>query len=333
MATARELLEQADALMRRNRTNALDDIPVLTDVMPAADVRGAVPAPTPRPVVDPGPSSVPLLTEDIEVVDEDTLGADVVEGEPSAWLEFEDTDPSVIGDAPDSVAIVPPFERRARPPDEALMASAEHEEIELTWPGEETPAAPPPVEVTSEVTVDYAFGDAAATTGAADDKAAEVTDEPVEVTDEPAAVTATPATFTPVVASPTFMHAPPLEPAPPITAAAMAAAASVRLSPPEIAAQAAVEPVAPVAPPALSMSNDDERWVAVAEEIRMQVLQRIDLFTDAGLRDQLALRLQPIADRASADFVTAINLHVGDLLRTYVAEAIEREIERWRRDH
>lgn len=65
----------------------------------------------------------------------------------------------------------------------------------------------------------------------------------------------------------------------------------------------------------------------------MQVLQRIDLFTDTGLRDQLAQRLQPIADRASADFVAAINLHVGDLLRTYVAEAIEREIERWRRDH
>ena len=81
------------------------------------------------------------------------------------------------------------------------------------------------------------------------------------------------------------------------------------------------------------MANDDERWVAAAEEIRMQVLQRIDLFTDTGLRDQLAQRLQPIADRASADFVAAINLHVGDLLRTYVAEAIEREIERWRRDH
>ena len=31
MPTARELIEQADALMRRNRTNAVDDIPVLTE--------------------------------------------------------------------------------------------------------------------------------------------------------------------------------------------------------------------------------------------------------------------------------------------------------------
>ena len=41
MATARELLEQADALMRRNRENALDDIPVLTDVMPAVRPTGS----------------------------------------------------------------------------------------------------------------------------------------------------------------------------------------------------------------------------------------------------------------------------------------------------
>jgi hypothetical protein len=69
----------------------------------------------------------------------------------------------------------------------------------------------------------------------------------------------------------------------------------------------------------------------MAEEIRMQVLQRIDLFTDTGLRDQLGARLQPIVDRASADLVRTINQHVGELLRSYVSEAIEREIENWRR--
>ena len=62
----------------------------------------------------------------------------------------------------------------------------------------------------------------------------------------------------------------------------------------------------------------------------MQVLQRIDIFTDTGLHDQLTARLQPIVDRASADLVATINQQVGALLRTYVAEAIEREIEKWR---
>jgi hypothetical protein len=66
------------------------------------------------------------------------------------------------------------------------------------------------------------------------------------------------------------------------------------------------------------------------DEVRMQVLQRIDMFTDTGLREQLGERLQPIVERASAELVATINQHVGELLRGYVAEAIERELERLR---
>src|SRR5512144_1885667 len=77
-------------------------------------------------------------------------------------------------------------------------------------------------------------------------------------------------------------------------------------------------------------ARDAARWNALAEEVRMQVLQRIDIFTDTGLQEQLAARLQPIVDRASADLVAAINHHVGQLMRSYVAEAIEREIDKWR---
>lgn len=103
---------------------------------------------------------------------------------------------------------------------------------------------------------------------------------------------------------------------------------------PEIAVAPAAgveEPVAS-APSAVAPTpaDDAERWNALAEDIRMQVLQRIDIFTDTGLKEQLNQRLQPIVDRASADLVTAINQHVGQLLRAYVAEAIEREIEKWR---
>jgi hypothetical protein len=95
----------------------------------------------------------------------------------------------------------------------------------------------------------------------------------------------------------------------------------------------ATEPAeAGIAPEKSSQWDDQARWDLAAEEIRMQVLQRIDLFTDTGLREQLGQRLQPIVDRASADLVATINLHVGELLRAYVAEAIEREIERWRTD-
>jgi len=85
----------------------------------------------------------------------------------------------------------------------------------------------------------------------------------------------------------------------------------------------------PGAPPPAS-GDEWARWEVLADEIRMQVLQRIDIFTDTGLRDQLAAQLQPIVDRASAEMVATINAHVGGLLRAYIAEAIEREIEKWR---
>jgi hypothetical protein len=72
-------------------------------------------------------------------------------------------------------------------------------------------------------------------------------------------------------------------------------------------------------------------WDAMAEEIRMQVLQRLDLFTDTGMRDQLGARLRPIVERASAELVETLNQQLGELVRGYVAEAIEREIESWRK--
>jgi len=43
--------------------------------------------------------------------------------------------------------------------------------------------------------------------------------------------------------------------------------------------------------------------------------------------------LQPIVVRAGAELVEAINDHVGQLVRTYVAEAIEREIAQWRQQN
>ena len=56
-------------------------------------------------------------------------------------------------------------------------------------------------------------------------------------------------------------------------------------------------------------------------------------YVDAGLKDQLAAHLQPIVARAGTELVQAINDHVGQLVRTYVAEAIEREIAQWRKQN
>ena len=99
--------------------------------------------------------------------------------------------------------------------------------------------------------------------------------------------------------------------------------------PPAIASADAPLPVVVESRPMLAPGSRE--WDALAEEIRMQVLQRLDLFTDTGMRDQLGARLQPIVDRASAALVETINHALGELVRGYVAEAIEREIESWRK--
>jgi hypothetical protein len=294
MPTARELLEQADALMRRNRASVEDDIPVLTDAVPSALEAKSRFAPPPRPgAVQPEVSDdagdVPLLTEVVEEIEAEAIDNAVDEGEPSVWLDFEEAEPSVIGDAPDSIAIVPPVDVQPAAP---VPEAAEFDEL--------------------------------------DDELA-------------AAVAAAPPEEEPLLASSALMPAPEIEPTaePPrptpqwesqvIAGGAAALLHDVEAVPaPSVAATVAEMLPEQTAPPPVP---DAAHWEAMAEEIRMQVLQRIDLFTDTGLRTQLGERLQPIVDRASADLVATINQHVGELLRAYVAEAIEREIDSWRRNH
>ncbi len=59
MTTARELLEQADALMRRQREAPGDDVPLLTDVVGSTSVPQA-----PPPAA--GDDELPVLTDEIE---------------------------------------------------------------------------------------------------------------------------------------------------------------------------------------------------------------------------------------------------------------------------
>jgi hypothetical protein len=120
------------------------------------------------------------------------------------------------------------------------------------------------------------------------------------------------AELAPAVAEPA---SPAAEPSPP--------AAATTTPEPAIVAETSPALPAPIA-------DDWARWEALAEEIRMQVLQRIDIFTDTRLRKQLSAQLQPIVDRASVQMVETINEEVGKLLRAYIAEAIEREIDKWR---
>ena len=257
MPTARELLEHADALMRRSRDGA--GIPVLLDVVEAA-------APSTRNEQP----DIPVLTEEV-----DDLGAFVDRGQlppkplpveppqerdPFDWLTIDTVDPathSVTGEAPDTLEVV----------------------------------APPGVNVADAVAE-----------GAEGRPASALADEQPEAMPLPV----------------------------------LPEDVAQREAPAQAPGEAAGEPSGAEALPvsqAAALPDDEERWRTLADQISMQVLQRVDLFTDAGLKDQLAQHLRPIVARAGTELVDAINEHVGKLLRAYVAEAIEREIVQWRREH
>ncbi|MFI4925844.1 MAG: hypothetical protein ACHQJ7_11970, partial [Vicinamibacteria bacterium] len=329
--TARELLEQADALMRRNRQEAAHgaresamqgtrsvapDLAVAPVPQPVAKATPAMPAhakvEAPPPIVRDDDDNIPLLKDVVrppsarasdddvpvltDAVDEiDVAAPDVDEGEPSDWLTPPAEDESVLGPAPPSVAVVPP----------ATLPSTPR-------PHREAPphARTPDIEdlsqrVYADHDADVTVRRAVPTLGAppAPPSIPEIEDlAEASLADVDPDVTWTRPISTPAVAS------------------ALVAAREMPAAPREEPPPATGSPMVPTG----------AEFEALAEEIRMQVLQRIDMFTDTGLRERLGERLKPIVDRASADLVDAINQHVGEILRAYVAEAIEREIDRWK---
>lgn len=305
MPTARELLDQADALMRRNRKRGKDrmgDVPTLTD---ALDPRAATLAPT--LILPDNIAADPIVLDQAIVEPMPPAEAAALESSLDASLESALTEASPSADAPDPMSL------------DTLGDLPVLTDAVLDWPGAtKTPDAREPVSGTSEASVDA--GDAfPASAQEAEAAAAELAPPAVLEREEPEEA--------PAAAS---------EQAPEQSASASTARVPfldddfiLEIPPPE---QGAAQP-APAAPPlvdASMLAAGSREWDALAEEIRMQVLQRLDLFTDTGLREQLGARLAPIVERASAQLIETINRELGELVRGYVAEAIEREIDSWR---
>ena len=311
MATARELLEQADALMRRNRGDP--GIPVLTDSVP--DVP---PPPVPRGAAAPerGASSARAAPVDMRVQRDKGVREDLRRAadtpRPSAPVELPRPPAPVqpATRAPDALATP---ERRGKAPEPPLLTDA------VADPGDASallPRAIPESDLSDWLGPDTVDPALHSITGPAPDTVA--------------------------VVPPVTLRTPDLQPEAPISSddpdptvtRTLRAAGSAPTPPPKGSNPPVPPEIAVVPEPVVAaIVSDDYRWQALAEQISMQVLQRLDLFVDTGLKAQLAAHLQPIVARASAELVETINDHVGQLVRTYVAEAIEREIAQWRQQN
>ncbi|HKW80632.1 MAG TPA: hypothetical protein VJQ49_06465, partial [Casimicrobiaceae bacterium] len=140
MASARELLEQADRLMRRNRgggdipvltevvvdaplpAEAEEDVPLLTDVVESADERSLAPETAvpgvARSQAESGPLEAAAAVSDETAITRSVESIPVglpLEGESSDWLVMDTIDPathSITGVAPDTLAAVPPVTQK-----------------------------------------------------------------------------------------------------------------------------------------------------------------------------------------------------------------------------
>ena len=300
MPTARELLEQADALMRRNRKRgkgARGDVPTLTAALDAdASLAPTVILPEGPPRADPIVLDAPKMAEPPEPLAGTVNVATQLANEDAMSLDTL-TDVPVLTDV-----VVPGRSMADALPFAVDSASASHD-LDADVATSSVVAA---IE-RAALQDDNAFPESAAAAAAA------------------AAHSPTPAIIE---------QAPPPEAAdapPPAEVKAIALDDDFILEIPPVdhgSSRVVAEEPSPI--PAVAPPPVDRDWDSIAEEIRMQVLQRLDLLTDAGLRDQLGARLRPIVDRASGELVATINRELGELVRGYVAEAIEREIESWR---
>ena len=78
--------------------------------------------------------------------------------------------------------------------------------------------------------------------------------------------------------------------------------------------------------------QEERRYREIAEQVYAQVLQNLDLYTEKALQQHLAMHLQPIVERVGKEVLTAVNAQVGQLLREFIAQAIEKEIDRMKEE-
>jgi len=342
MPNARQLLEQADALMRRNRKRGKGKgtgPPTLTDAL--TNERTGTLAPTIiLPEAKPAADSIALGAQSMaDPISLDTLSdlpvlTDVVD----EWSSQAEVWPPVVPDA-DATALTEAL-------DDALATASEPTSDVGDTTGSADAVATEPQLVEAPATFETIVRAVDRVTDGAPSPAA---DEPATRSaaafDEPATRSAE-AVDEPATRSAAAVDEPALDtPALRVGAAKLESETSalpiqdeefiLDIPPmPEPLSAAGTDVVAPAAAVVAAIPRfvpGSPAWEAMAEEIRMQVLQRLDLFTDTGMRDQLGARLQPIVARASAELIETINQALGELVRGYVAEAIEREIESWRK--
>ncbi|MBI3147585.1 MAG: hypothetical protein HYZ17_03630 [Betaproteobacteria bacterium] len=288
------MLEQADALMRRNRDAGVDDVPVLTEVVPTSPA-----------ILD----DTPVLTA-------------IVESPVSASGDWRNDDGPGIDIDADLAEMGPDFPKVAT--DTPLK---EPEFVPLTGRGE---VRVPMLEIPPEKHHYRLDPVSAPIINAAPSVAAKassgISGEMLEKTLPLSELLAAPTVRT---FEAQFFDLPPGVPIP-APAAPKPASPEATVAAPKVEVPAPPEPVSPPEPhKEVDLSALTQEFT---EQITLQVLQKLDIYTERGLQEHLLQHLKPVVERAVGELVSTINTNVGRVIRAFVAEAIEREIDSFRKE-
>ena len=303
MPSARDLLQQADTLMRSNRNVGAADsdeaIPLLTDI--ALPGESTI---TRRR----GDDDIPLLTDTVAPLTESHFVEPPPPFKPQTWLSANARIPDhtlfPLSQMPYSAFQVSPAagrderdgrhdtqERHARQSEPVFSVTAMRAQLveSDTWdtellppaaPGPPPPAAPePPPPAAPE--------------------------PPPPAASEPPPSAAPGLPPVPVAATPVP------EPGPAPSGATPAPESS--LAPPAVA-------------PALVVAEAAPSAEEIAETVYHQVLQNLDLYTERALQEHLTSHLTPILERASSELLATLHANLGALIRQFVADAIEKQL-------
>ena len=350
MPSARDLLQQADALMRSHRNvgagEGSETVPVLTDV--------AIPAGA-GVVTRQRVEEIPVLTNVVARAREPDLDLTIPDERPYSRVMFPSTQTESSLLPLSEMPSIPEFEQDKQ--DSAGVAGRQDESLqgralEPAILSEETPkwleadlldspldAPAPSLEVESRVPQrdEWDSPPAPSSADCADESVPAGVSPADQQPAQPSDIEPSEALFEPIDpgASVSAEHEAPQdqaeariaaaandEPPPALNPPAALNAPAASNPPDALNVPSAFNPPPAFRPPRQPPTSAEE----LAETVYFQVLQNLDLYTERALQQHMTAHLSPIIERATQELLTTLNANLGALMRQFVADAVEKQL-------
>ncbi|MEO8137313.1 MAG: hypothetical protein ABI831_25440 [Betaproteobacteria bacterium] len=309
MTSARDLLLQADALMRSNRnvgaTDSDTSVPLLTDVtLPGGEgVSQAQHL-----------GSIPVLTN---AVDLRLYGVPIDLRLPDSSIQFPT--PSILGEAPVvRESVMPASAIRNSYDVEAGIQSIQAADVLQfdPFPIERHQVPPMPPEAPGVVRDPSPPQPLLSTEEM-------LPHMPLPPVPEASGVASAASPPEPLLSAEEML--PPMPLPPPLPEASRVGSDPSPAAPP-LSAEEMLPPMPRPPIPADAPVPGAQSAAELAESVYYQVLQNLDLFTEQALQRELTAHLGPIIERANHELLATLHANLGGLLRQFIAEAIEKQL-------